>query len=257
MAEKILLAESKRKFDLKFLIVGSPGAGKTHLCGTYTKGPVHLYMFDPGGEKTLFKLMSNRPETSPITISKYPTQTTRFKDFWKDLQADAHNGFFDEMAEKKGLIVIDSFTSISNVIIKDIAKDSKRDLKSTDNSKMMRIQDWGVVGAWLNELSSAINELPCAVVATAHIHTDKDTDNAVLARVPNIAGKLRYTIGMYFDEVYLIESRLNGHITNFKETKKFEAKTRTFDNKSVKNLNLDILAEAYINNHTTIEGENN
>ena len=50
------LTERKRKFDLKFLLTGNSGSGKTHFTATYTKGPIHYYMFDRGGEKTVEKI---------------------------------------------------------------------------------------------------------------------------------------------------------------------------------------------------------
>ena len=242
---KTQLTETDLKFDLKFLLVGASGVGKTHLCGTYTKGPIHFYSTDPGGEKTLFKLLKGRPDHAPITIDKFNINEQTYQDFWKKLQEDAKDGFFDQMSEQQGLVVLpDSLTTLSMMALESVAKKHKRDLTNLD--KIMRIQDWGVLGAWLKELISAINTIPCAIASTAHLHIDTDENGAVIARSPLIQGKLRYTMGLFYDEVYLLERRGKDHIIYMKEHKMFEAKTRTFPDDSIKNITLDNIADAYL-----------
>ncbi len=233
------------KFDLKFLLVGSSGVGKTHFCATYTKGPIHFYMTDPGGEKTLYKLNKNRPSCSPITINTFNFRNQSFQEIWKLLQKDAKEGFFDQMFENNGLVILpDSFTTLSMIATDEIAKKHGRSM--TDITRVMRIQDWGVLGAWMKEMVAIINDLPCAAVSTAHIHTDLNESGAVTGRAPLISGRLKYTMGSFFDEVYLMERRGDNHILHFKETNHFEAKTRTFTAKSVKNTTMDEIAEAYL-----------
>ncbi len=244
---KTPLTTTDPKFDLKFLLVGGSGSGKTHLCGTYTQGPVHFYMIDPGGEKTLRKLLPGRPAISPITIEYFSLQDHHFTDIWKQLQADAKAGFFEELASQNGLLVLpDSLTTLSIMITRDIAKKHNRDLKSADKNKIMRIQDWGVLGAYLRELISVINDLPCAVAATAHLHNDTDSQGSIIGRAPLVSGNLKYTMGLFFDEVYLLENKGNNRNIHFKETNHFQAKTRTFTDKTVKNVTMDDIATAYL-----------
>lgn len=232
------------QFDLKFLLVGSSGVGKTHLCATYTQGPVHFYMTDPGGQKTLYKLNQNRPESSPISIDIFSHKDS-FSNIWKQLQIDAKAGFFEEMFEKKGLVVLpDSLTTISNIITEEVAKKNGRSL--TDSSRPLRIQDWGVISGWLKELISTINDLPCAVVSTAHLHVDVNEEGAVIGRWPFIQGRFKYVMSSMYDEVYLLERRNADHIIYFKEKSLFEAKTRTFTETSVKNVTMDDIADAYL-----------
>ncbi len=242
---KLPLTETNKAFDLKFLLVGASGVGKTHLCATYTGGPIHFYMTDPGGHKTLHKLNKNRPECSPITIDSFNFRNQSFQEIWKLLQKDAKEGFFERMAEQRGLVVLpDSFTTLSMIATDEIAKKHGRSL--TNLATAMRIQDWGVLGAWMKEFVAVINDLPCAAVSTAHIHIDTDENGNVTGRAPLISGRLKYTMGSFFDEVYLIERRGANQILHFKEVNKFEAKTRTFTEKSVKNVTLDQIAQAYL-----------
>lgn len=253
MKAKTKLVDLPRTFDLKFLLVGGSGVGKTHFCATYTGGPIHFYITDPGGEKTLSKFLKNRPERSPITVNTFNLRQQSFKDIWKLIQADAKAGFFDEMASLKGLVVLpDSFTTLSMIATEEIAKLAGR--SQTDSSRPMRIQDWGVLGAWMKEIVAVINDLPCAAVSTAHIHTDTDESGAVTARTPLISGRLKYTMGLFFDEVYLLERRGDKHVVHFNEINHFEAKTRTFTDKLVKDITLDEIATAYLNGTTSLQG---
>jgi len=57
-----------KSFNIKFLLCGNSGSGKTDLCARYTKGPVHFYMFDKGGEKTIEKIITISSICPPVWI---------------------------------------------------------------------------------------------------------------------------------------------------------------------------------------------
>lgn len=247
---KTPLASTPPKFDLKFLLVGDSGAGKTHFCGTYTKGPVHFYMLDPGGEKTLYKLNQNRPKDCPITIDSYPENTTKYSTFWKQIQKDEKDGFFDKMAEANGLVVLpDSISSAGDMSVREIAFMNSRTLDK--QTAPMRIQDWGQNIAWLKHLISVVNNLPCACAMIAHLHIEKD-DSAgrIVGRYPLISGQLKYSMGRFFDEVYLLAPVGNHYNIYFKEHNGFQAKSRLFTPRNVKDITMDVLADAYLENNT-------
>lgn len=243
---KTPLLKKPPTFDLKFLLVGNSGAGKTHFCGTYTQGPVHFYMLDPGGEKTLYKLLSGRKDGCEITVDKFSPREQKYTDFWKQLQKDEKAGFFQEMAERKGLIVLpDSLTTANDMVVEETAKKNGRSLTSSD--KPMRIQDWGVASQWMKELVGVINDLPCAVAALAHLTTDFDSEGAVAARYPSVTGKFSRNMGRYFDEIYLLETSGSKRKVVFTEKGKFQASSRTFAVKSAADITMDELATAYLN----------
>ena len=85
---KTKLVEKKRYFNLKFLLTGNSGSGKTHFTATYTKGPLHYYLFDKGGEKTVEKIMGSRND---ITIDNFSADSLLFSDFWRTFQEDEKN----------------------------------------------------------------------------------------------------------------------------------------------------------------------
>jgi len=139
---------NKRVFDLKFLLCGNSGSGKTHLCGTYTTGPVHFYMLDKGGEKSLEKLIEERPQGSPtLSVDTFSKSEVNFSDFWHKFQLDEKEGFFDYMKEQNGLVVIDSLTAANHKAIKEICKACNITPsgigQKLDNKKGMSMPHWG------------------------------------------------------------------------------------------------------------------
>lgn len=244
---KTPLTESQKKFDLKFMVVGNSGVGKTHFAATYTQGPVHFYMIDPGGEKSLFKVLANRPTNSPITIDTFNPRNLTYGDFWNQLRKDEKEGFFSEIASLNGLVVLpDSLTAINDMLIQEIARINGRDPMSQDKAKCFRIQDWGQVTTWTKALVSVIHSLPCAVMATAHLYTEMDSDGTITGRYPNITGQYRANIGKDFDEVYLLEERQNKRILYASNYNYFQAKTRTMQFTKLEGVTMDLLYNSYM-----------
>ena len=182
---------AKRKFDLKFLLAGNSGSGKTHLCGTYDRGPVHFYMLDKGGEKTLEKIIDNRAKDAPtLSVDILSSSQVSFSDFWFKLQQDAKDGFFDSMMEQNGLIIVDSITAANKKAIDEICKSNNITPsgigKKLDHKKGMSMPHWGQLLQWMQTLIGTMQELPCATASTVHIHTIMNSDQAVVARYPSV-----------------------------------------------------------------------
>jgi len=118
---KTKLTERKRIFDLKFLLTGNSGSGKTHFTATYTKGPLHYYMFDKGGEKTIEKISKNRTD---ITLDNFSHDDMLFSDFWRTFQEDEKAGLFEWLKEQSGMLVLDSLTNANKKAIHEIEKKS-------------------------------------------------------------------------------------------------------------------------------------
>jgi hypothetical protein len=233
MAKTPLLSKDP-KFDLKFLIVGNSGVGKTHFCATYTAGPIHFYMLDPGGEKTLHKLNKSRAPGCEITLDAFSARQNSYSDFWKQIQKDEKAGFFDELAEKKGLIILpDSLSSANDMALHEVAKKNGRSLTNPTKTTTMRIQDWGQLGQWMKELVGVINDLPCAVATPAHLHVDYDKEGTIVGRYPLISGMFKTNMGRYFDEIYLLEAMGSKRKLHFKNKGRFQASSRAFRCKEV------------------------
>jgi len=251
---KTKLKAKQRKFDLKFLMTGNSGSGKTHFTATYTAGPIHYYMLDKGGEKTVEKLMGNRED---ITIDNFSSQDVMFSDFWKQFQADGEAEFFEYLADNNGLLVLDSLTNANQKAIAEICKKSGVTPSGIgaklDNKKGMAQPHWGQLLNWMSTLVTSLQELPCAVAVTVHLHTLMNSNQEVVARYPAVNGQFRQLLACDFDEAYLLTTQGTKRKIFFTEKLNFEAKSRVFDMPYVENITMDQLAKAYLNNQTTIK----
>ena len=242
---------AKRKFDVKFLIAGNSGSGKTQLPASYTKGPVHYYMIDKGGAKTIDKLIhqQKRPSNAPITIDDFSHSDHSFSDFWLAFQEDEANGFFDYLAENNGILVPDSLTALNRKAIQEIQTKCKIAPsgigKKLNNKLGMSQPHWGQLLDWMQTLVAALQELPCAVVVPVHLHILMNSAQEVVARYPAVNGQFRQILASDFDEAYLLETKGGKFNINFRERYKYEAKSRIFDMKEASNVTMDHIAEAY------------
>lgn len=251
---KQLLGNQPSCFDLKFMLVGSPGSGKTHMCATYTKGPIHLYMTDPNGEKTLYKLNQNRPEASPITLDIFRrSEGHTYETFWKTLQEDAKSGFFDDFKSRSGIVIFDSATSLALLALDSVAKKNQRTPGNTPEKGGMRRQDWGQRSAWLTELIRTLTDMPCAAILTVHLKRIVNEQTGAVIEQLNLPGQLSDCGGNFVDEVYKLKNIVKTRRIIFGGDGVFDqAKTRIFQEDSVDFKSgdpiMDTLVQAYYNN---------
>lgn len=253
IAGKKKLSQEKKVFDLKFLLTGNSGSGKTHFTATYTKGPLHYYMIDKGGEKTIQKIA---PKRTDITMDNFSHSSVKFSDFWKQFQEDEKAGFFDYLAKNSGMLILDSLTSANIKAIDEIAKKSEVVPsgigKKIDMKKGMAPPHWGQLLNWMATLVTALQELPCAVAVTVHLHTIMNKDQEVVARYPAVNGQFRQILARDFDEAYLLTTQGSKRQIFFTEKLNFEAKSRVFDMPKVEGITMDQLATAYLTGKTVI-----
>jgi hypothetical protein len=241
-------------FNLTFLLVGNSGAGKTDFVSKYTLGPVHFYMADKGGEKTIIKNM-RKEKRENISIDIMSDNDFKFSDFWNKFQADEKAGKFDYLAENKGLLCIDSLTAmnqkgIREILIKDGASPSGIG-KQIDHKKGMSQAHWGQLLNWMQTFTGALQDLPCAVALTAHLHVLMNNKQEVIARYPAVNGQWRQLLPVDFDECYLLEFKGEDQVLYFRERNKFEAKSRSFSMDKKKDPKMDALVTAYLSKKDT------
>lgn len=250
---KTRMRPSERKFNLKFLLTGNSGSGKTHFTATYTKGPLHYYMFDHGGEKTVEKLIGKRED---VTMDNFSSSEILFSDFWRQFQEDEKAGFFKFLSDNNGLLVLDSLTNANQKAISEICKKSGITPsgigKKIDMKLGMAPPHWGQLLNWMTTLVSSLQELPCAVAVTVHLHTLMNSDQEVVARYPAVNGQFRQLLAADFDEAYLLTTQGTKRQIFFTEKLAFEAKSRVFDMPKVEGITMDQLATAYLAGKTVI-----
>ena len=245
-------AISKRdKFDLKIMLAGGTGSGKTHLCGTYTRGPIHFYMIDKGGEVTLRKLVKDRPEGSPMTVDRLSDSSINLLDIWTKIQQDEKDGLFDYLAENNGIAIFDSVTNMAIKGKKEIAKTCGVTPptigKRTDKKYKFSFHHWDQIESWLSTVVGMIQDLPCAAIATIHLMTMTDKEGAVICRKPLLQGSMRDKIDIDFTEVYLCDTKKGKHQIYMQKKGKFDAKSKAFSCYRLENITMDYLADSYLN----------
>jgi len=236
-------------FNLTFLLVGNSGAGKTDFVSKYTLGPVHFYMADKGGEKTIIKNM-RKEKRENISIDIMSDNDFKFSDFWQKFQSDEKEGKFDYLAEHNGILCIDSLTSLNQKAIQEILqRDGKTPSgigKKIDHKLGMSEPHWGQLLNWMQTILSSAQDLPCAVVITSHLHVLMNKNQEVIARYPFVNGQFRQILPKDFDETYLLEFTGEDQKIYFKERNKFEAKSRSFSMDKKKDPKMDDLVTAYL-----------
>jgi len=111
---------------------------------------------------------------------------------------------------------------------------------------------WGQLLNWMTTLVSSLQELPCAVAVTVHLHTLMNSDQEVVARYPAVNGQFRQLLAADFDEAYLLTTQGTKRQIFFTEKLAFEAKSRVFDMPKVEGITMDQLATAYLAGKTVI-----
>ena len=154
------------------------------------------------------------------------------------------------------MLVPDSLTNANLKAIAEIARKSGVTPsgigKKLDMKKGMAPPHWGQLLNWMTTFVSTLQELPCAVAVTVHLHTLMNSNQEVVGRYPSVNGQFRQLLACDFDEAYLLTTKGNNRTIFFTEKLSFEAKSRVFDMPKVSNVTLDQIAEAYLAGKTTI-----
>lgn len=227
----------------KFLIYGASGSGKTHLIGSYTKGPILFYGFDPGGSLTLLKSANKEIYVNDF-IDKDVYRPHAYVDFANAWNKDEALGLFQHLADNNGLVVIDSITTLSDAIMAEVT--SKNDKVKNGDPPMQ--QDYLKQMTILHHIIRELNALPCAAICTAHEELVKDEATGSTTMYPLLTGKLRSKLGLYFSEVYSLNSGPKGRqLRTCPDGRYKQDKSRIFpaDMEQIPNPTLDYIYDYY------------
>lgn len=198
MAQLKDLAEDK---TIKLLIFSDSGNGKTCFANSF---PGKIYNFD--FDNKISSAANFYTGTEQLNEIEYDSYAPTKKDDIGPMERFIKK--INEFDERRSdfpfkTIVVDSLTTFSDEALKYIMKINpgiKR--METKGAATASMQDYGVARTFFKQVIMGVLSLPCNVIFTAHIATDKDENTGEILRTPLIAGKLKNELPIYFAEVY-------------------------------------------------------
>jgi hypothetical protein len=182
---------------MHIIIYGAKGTGKTTFAGTGRR-PILFHMFDPGGEKSVRDALrdpNDRVYVDARFSSEDARKPTAFKAWEQEFDRLRNKGFFNSI----GTYVLDSGTTWSDAAMNYIfaAKGKPCAKPEWDHYHIQQIT--------LRDHIKRLMALPCDVVLTGHIDTEKDEISGALFKDVLLTGKLRVKVPILFDEMYMTQ----------------------------------------------------
>lgn len=183
--------------ELKLLVYGGPGSGKTFFAGTATQdrttfGKVLLLCVDPGD------LTLDHPEINPENVDVTRISTISELEDWLNW-LDTEN----RKTKEYGTVVVEGVADICELAMLealDLAKknDSKRD------RYLPTIELWNKVQIIARNTVRHYRDLPMHVIFTSFDMERKDEKSGGFFIRPSVVGKLVNELGGYFDIILYI-----------------------------------------------------
>jgi hypothetical protein len=210
----------------KILVYGDPGAGKTQLIGELaTQYPMIWFDLDRG-YSTLSKLPQAAQENiNIISLPDMHAYPIALKTMLKVLLfrdtpiCDIHGMVSCPECTKNGghietinlaklpretIVVIDNMTQLSVSVTAQLMKGRPDEYK-------FEFDEWRLLGAWLSQVLSAIQQAPCHIICTAHV-TEDDPDSPRKKLVPKFGTREFSTkSGGPFDHIIYMERDGKNH----------------------------------------------
>lgn len=199
-----LLSEIKTEGNLKILVFGNSGSGKTCLAAGFPTPMLYLD-FDGKVDSARAHWLSR----DPVRLNEIDV---------RQLHANAQANPIIQLEriineelipqEKAGAmkfktLVLDSLTTFSAQVLKYIVESNPSiNRVVTKQGKQPGMQDYGILKREFAKLIPNLLALPCNVVMLGHIATDKDEITGELVRGPLMDGSFARELPIYFKEVW-------------------------------------------------------
>jgi|TARA_R100000093_G_scaffold18960_5_gene11047 hypothetical protein len=218
--------KSRAKDYFNSLIYGYMGTGKTTILGTARK-PVLIHSFDPGGEKVLVdQIKKGEVMVNSSFQHEDAKRPTTYRSWEKEFDRLRHmEGFFESI----GTYALDSVTTWSEALMNAILKSNGR------AAGIPQMQDYLVQINTLRDAIKLITSIPCDVILTGHVDSEKDEVTGRLTTGVMITGKLKEKLPLLMDEVYMATSKESSKGVEYsiltRNTGLYKARTRLGRNK--------------------------
>jgi Neuraminidase (sialidase) len=199
------LSEVKTEGNLKVLLIGSPGAGKTCFAASFP-GPILYLDFDNKVDSAaLFYRdkpdLLNNIEVRQLSVAFNADPITEFnKLIANELIPAQKSGNFPWKT-----IVLDSISAFSDAALNHIIS-TNPGIKGmeTKQGKMPDKPHYGVLLREFGRLIPGLLTLPCNIVMCAHVDTYKDDSTGIIIREAMMSGSYSQKLPQAFKEVWFV-----------------------------------------------------
>lgn len=197
------LSEMKTSENLKVLVCGSPGTGKTCFAAGFPY-PMLVWDFDSKINSAAAWYVNDPNRLAGIEVHSFGRRldgTDPIAEVLKDIADLAEQQKKGEMKYKT--LVIDSATTFSTAVLNHIMK-TNPGIKRASSAQGVQAtqQDYGILKREFARLIPGLLSLPMNVVMTAHVKVDRNELTGEIIRSPIMDGSFSQELPIYFEEVY-------------------------------------------------------
>lgn len=241
------IKNTSRSNQVRALLYGESGSGKTHLAGTF---PNPFFIDSDKGLATLWSLDKNVPY---LELQRGTKVFPKILQVLKQIR-EKSSAFFEEYDVKT--LVFDSLTSLSDMIlIEAMMYPQDGSLAKNPNTSKPEWDHYTAVLNRMKHLMKMSQDIGVNVVATAGEQLGKDEVRGTFIGKPAIIGSYRNVVPYDFDEMYYMTSKTTKEGTDYmlfsSKYLYYEAKSRLGIENEVHNPSYKKLYESII----TMEGE--
>ncbi len=199
----MLLSELKTEGNLKILLMGDAGIGKTVFAAGFPGRTKYLDFDMKADSAALF--YKNEPERlARIEVEQFSPKLALSP--IQQLEQLITKEFIPQQAAGKmsfDNLVLDSITTFSAATLAYIVK-SNPGIKRTvsKQGEQPGLQDYGILKREFQKLIPGLLSLPCNVIMLAHIATEKDENTGQMLRHTMMDGSFAKELPIYFKEVW-------------------------------------------------------
>jgi hypothetical protein len=202
------LSELMASDNLKILVCGSPGTGKTCFAAGFPY-PILYLDFDSKVNSAARWYEGDKERLDNIDVRQLGKRLdgidpiAEFIKIIDDLGTQQKAGVM-----KYKTLVIDSATTFSAAVLNHIVK-TNPGIKRVASTQGVQpgMQDFGVLKREFAKLVPGMLSLPLNVVMTAHIKTDRSELTGEIIRSPIMDGSFSQELPIYFEEVYAVKMK--------------------------------------------------
>jgi hypothetical protein len=204
----VKLSEITTSENLKVLVCGSPGTGKTCFAAGFPY-PILFLDFDSKVNSAARWYENDKERLDNIDVRQLGKRLDGVDPITEFLKVVAELGEQQKAgAMKYKTVVIDSATTFSSAVLNHIVKTNpgvKR--PSSQQGVQPTPTDYGILKREFAKLIPGLLSLPINVVMTAHIKTERSELTGEIIRTPILDGSFSQELPIYFEEVYAVKMK--------------------------------------------------